>query len=97
MINIKTFHSNLPKIDKKSYKDIDIYYIGYITIKKFNDCENVHSVNPFYLIVYSAKGHFKGKNDKEYLILDSTDKYKEVLSGIRSEVKTLNGGKELFY
>ena len=26
-----------------------------------------------------------------------TDKYEEVLSGIRSEIKTLNGGKKLFY
>ena len=34
MINIKDFHSNLLKIDKESYKDTDIYYIGYITIKK---------------------------------------------------------------
>ena len=31
---IKKFDSNLLKIDKKSYKNIDIYYIGYITIKK---------------------------------------------------------------
>ena len=35
MIDIKNFHSNLLKIDKKSHEDIDIYYIGYITIKKF--------------------------------------------------------------
>ena len=34
-INIKNFNSNILKIDKKSYKDIDIYYIEYITIKKF--------------------------------------------------------------
>ena len=34
IINIKNFHSNLLKIDKKPYKDIDIYYIAYITIKK---------------------------------------------------------------
>ena len=47
MIHIKNFHSNLLKIEKKSYKEIDIYYIGYITIKKFGDCENIHSVNPF--------------------------------------------------
>ena len=33
MINIKDFDSNLLKIDKKSYKNIDIYYIGYITMK----------------------------------------------------------------
>ena len=31
IINIKDFHSNLLKIDKKSYEDIDIYYISYIT------------------------------------------------------------------
>ena len=54
IINIKDFHSNLLKIDKKQYKDIDIYYIGYITIKTFGDCENIHSVNPLYLIIYSA-------------------------------------------
>ena len=34
VIDIKTFDSNLLKIDKKSYKDICIYDIGYITIKK---------------------------------------------------------------
>ena len=38
MIDIKNFQSNLLKIDKKPYKDIDIYFIGYITMKKFNDC-----------------------------------------------------------
>ena len=46
MINIKNFCSNLLKIDKKSHEDIDIYYIGYFTIKKFSDCENIYSVNP---------------------------------------------------
>ena len=61
MIDIRNFHSNLLKIDKKLHKDIDIYYIGYITIKKFSDCENIHSVNPFYLIIHFAKGHFKEK------------------------------------
>ena len=90
MINIKKFHSNLPKIDKKLYKDIYIYYIGYIMIKKFGDCENIHSANLLYLILHSATGHFKEKNDKNYLILDLTDKYEEVLSGIRSEIKTHN-------
>ena len=45
MINLKYFESNLLKIDKKRYKGIDIYYTGYITIKKIDDCENIHSVN----------------------------------------------------
>ena len=97
MINIKNFHSNLLEIDKKSYKDNDIYYICYITIKKFGDCENIHCLNPLYLIIHSAAGDFKEKHDEKYLILDLTDKYEDVLSVIRPEIKTLNGRKELFY
>ena len=46
MINLKNFDSNLLKIDKKYYKAINICCIGYITIKKIDDCENIHSVNP---------------------------------------------------
>ena len=59
MIDIRNFHSNLLKIDKKPCKDIDIYYIGYITINKFSDCENTHSVSPLYLVIHSATGYFK--------------------------------------
>ena len=92
MIDIRNFNSNLLKIGKKSHKDIDVYYIGYITIKKFSDCKNIRSVNPLYLIIPSATGHLK-----KYLINDSIEKYEEVFSGIRSEIKTLNGGKELFH
>ena len=97
MFNIKIFLSNLLKIDKKSHKDIDIYYIGCITIKKFSDCDNIHSVNPLHLIIHSATRYFKEKNGEKYLIIDSREKYEELFSGIRSEIKTLNGGKELFY
>ena len=50
MINIKDFHSSLIKIDKKSYKNIGIYNIGYITIQKINDYENIDSVNPLDLV-----------------------------------------------
>ena len=64
VINIKNFHSNLLKIDKTLHEDIDIYYIGYTTIRKFSDCENIHSVNPLYLIIHSATGHFKEKSVK---------------------------------
>ena len=34
MINLKNFEPNLLQIDRKSYKNIGIYNIGYITIKK---------------------------------------------------------------
>ena len=61
IIDRRNFPSNLLKIDKKSHKDIDIYYIGYVTIKKFSDCENIHSVNLLRLIFHSATGYFKEK------------------------------------
>ena len=50
-----------------------------------------------YLISYSATGYFKEKHGEKYLIPDLTEKYDEVFSGIISEIKTINGGKELFY
>ena len=56
MINIKNFDPISLKIDRKSYKDIGIYNIGYITIKKIDDCENIYSVNPLYLLVNHANG-----------------------------------------
>ena len=51
MINIKKFDLNLLKIDKKSYKDIGAYNIGYITIKKIDYYENINIISPFYLII----------------------------------------------
>ena len=51
--------SNLLKIDKISYKNIGIYNIGYVTIKKIDDGENIYSVNPLYLLVNHASGYIK--------------------------------------
>ena len=48
IIDLENFDSSLLKLDKKSYKDIGIYNIGYITIKKIDDCKNIYSVNPLY-------------------------------------------------
>ena len=58
MINIKNFDSNLQKIDKKSYKNIDIYDVGYVTMKD-SKYVNIHSVNPFYFIVDEVDGSKK--------------------------------------
>ena len=77
MIDIRNIQSKLLKIDKKPYKDIDIYYIGYITIKNFNDCENIYSVNSLYLIIHSATRYFKEKNGEKYLIIAMTENMKK--------------------
>ena len=47
MINLKNFEPNLLKIDKKSYKNIGIYNIGFIKIKKINDYENIKHCKSF--------------------------------------------------
>ena len=96
MIASKDFDKANLKVDKKYYKYMDIYYISYITIKKMDDYENIHSVNPLYLISHSATGYFAEENGNKYLVLDSANKYEEVWFSIRAESKTINGGKEIF-
>ena len=49
------------------------------------------------VLIHSATGHFKGRYGEKYLIIDSGEKYEEIWSGIRSEIKTFNGGKELYH
>ena len=62
MIDIKKFDSDFLKIDKNSYKDIGIYNIGYITIKKIDDYESIYSINPLYLQVNHASGYIVENN-----------------------------------
>ena len=57
IINIEEFNSNLLKKDKNWYKDIDIYYTAYITIKITGDYKNIYSVNPLYLIIVKLDRH----------------------------------------
>ena len=65
MINIANFDPNLLKIDKKSYKNIDIYDIGYITMKE-SDYVKIKSGNSLYLIISEVDGHFEEKNANKY-------------------------------
>ena len=88
------------KIDRKSYKNICIYNIGYITIKKIDDYENVYSVNPLYLLVNHVSGYIEEKNENKYLIFDATDenkellkKYNDVWSGIRNKIEAVSSGQ----
>ena len=89
---------------KKDYKEIDIYYIGYVTIKKIDDCNNTNSVNPSYLMIDEMIGHFEEKNENKYLALDDvvenkevSKKYEEVWEGVKKEIETINGGKKIDY
>ena len=90
MINIKNSDQNLLKIDKKLHKNIDIFYIGYTTIKNINDDKNIHSVNPLHIVVGKADGYFEEKNGSKYLVFVSTDKTKKYLKSTKNCGITLN-------
>ena len=103
-INLKDFDARLLKVDKKDYKEIDIYYIGYVTVKKIANCNNINSVNPLYLMINEMIGHFEEKNESKYLVLDDVDENKEVSKqfedvweGVKKEIKTINGSKRVEY
>ena len=59
--DIKNFDAKFLKIDKKSYKNIGIYNIGYIAIKKNEDCKSIYSVNSLYLRIDHANGYIEEK------------------------------------
>ena len=79
IIDLKNFDARLLKIDKKSYKNIGIYNIGYITIKKIDDCESIYSTNPLYLRVDHVNGYIEEKGVNKYLVFDPTDENKELI------------------
>ena len=75
IINIKNFDTNNIKIDEKSYKDIFIYYMGYVTIKDFKYVK-INNVNPLYLIFSEVNGYFEEINKSKYLKLVPTHQSK---------------------
>ena len=77
-INLKDFDARLLKVDKKNSKEIDVYYIGYVTFKEIANCNNINSVNPLYLMINEMTSHFEGKSENKYLVLDDVDENKEV-------------------
>ena len=77
-INLKDFDARLLKVDKKDYKEIDIYYIGYVTVKKIANCNNINCVNPLYLMIDKMIGHFEEKSGNKYLVLDDINENEEV-------------------
>ena len=72
-INLKYFDAKLLKIDKKDYNEIEIYYVAYVTVEKVDNCKNINSVNPLYLMIDELIGHFEEKNENKYLILDDVN------------------------
>ena len=96
IIDIETFDK---KLDKKSYKDHDIYNIGYVTIKKIGSGFDVNSANPLYLRINNVNGYIAEVPEDKYLVFDDTyknenkkllEKYDNVFNGIIDKIKKIN-------
>ena len=72
----KNVDPNNIKIDEKLYKNILIYYIGYVTIKD-SKYVKINSVNPLYFIFNDVNRYFDEISGNKYLTLAPTDGSKE--------------------
>ena len=86
------------KVHKKDYKEIDVYYIDYVSFKEIANWNNIDSRNAFYLMIDKMIGHFEEKSGNKYLVLDDVNenkevskKYEEVWEGFKKEIETING------
>ena len=59
-------------MSKKDYKEIDIYYIGYVTVKKVANCNNINSVKHDWSL-------WRKKSENKYLVLDDVNENKDFL------------------
>ena len=104
MINLKDFESNLLKANKKNYKGMNIYYIGYITIKKMTTVK-IFTVKILYICLLITQGDISKNSGNKYLIFDDfidenievLKKYTNVWNGIKHKLKAINGGEENHY
>ena len=70
LINVLNFEASNLNIDKKTWKYIDIYFIGYVDKKPD---WNVNSVNPLYLIISRVYGYVSEKNGVRFVKIDKGD------------------------
>ena len=91
LINISNFSINNLKLDKKTWGDIDICYIGYVDKNKHEDWM-VNSVNPLYLMINEVFCFVGEKDSIKYLKIDKGTKkledsvlslWNKVFSGIK--------------
>ena len=77
MINIKNLGLNKTKMNEKSFKNIFIYYIGYVTFKN-SEFVRINSVNPLFTSISKINWYFEEVNRNKYLTLVSTNEIKEI-------------------
>ena len=80
LIKLFDFDPNMLNLEKKSFKGINIYYIGYITKKEEY---KINSVNPLHFLIYRIDGFIEEKGGNRYLNIAFTDNNVKVLKNIK--------------
>ena len=86
---MKNVYPNNIKIDENSYKNIFIYYIGYVIIKDSKHVKTC-SVNPLYLIFRNVNGYFEEINKSKYLTPFPPNESKEKILKKYEELRSNN-------
>ena len=90
LISLWNFEERNLKLEKKCWKDIDIYYLGYVDKKPE---WNINSINQLYLIVNGIYGSISEENGTKYLTISKPEnvlkKYEQVFSEIKQKIKKL--------
>ena len=84
LVNISKFDPNDLKLDKKKWKDLDIYYINYVNKNK----SIIGTAGPLYLLINKVFGYLSEENDENFLTIreKNSEKYDRVLSVIKSGI-----------
>ena len=97
IIDIETFDSTMFKLDKKRYKNLDIYNIGYVAIKNIGYGYDINSVNPLCFRINNVNGYIEEIIRDKYLVFDDADENKELLkryddvfNGIMNKTKKID-------
>ena len=83
IINIENFDPNNIKADEKSYTNVLIYFIEYVTLKD-SKYVKIYGVNPLLLIFRHGNGYFKETNGNKYLTLVPFNESKEKMKNCGS-------------
>ena len=99
LINVLNFEASDLKLDKKTWKELDIYYTGYVDKDKPAEWK-VNSANQLYLIINRFHRIVLEKNGNKFLTIDKRDsvlkKYGQVFNVIKHHIKKIDDNK-VFY
>ena len=97
LISFWNFGERNLKLNKKSWKDFDIYYLGYVDKKPE---WHVNSLNQLYFIVNRVYGMIFKENGTKYLSIHKPEnvfkKFEQVFSDIKQNIKKISG-EEVIY